>query len=130
MTNGGGEAKPTTAVVATIVWGVLLFPGLMGAALSVMFFDAPGSINNPAAWTNALIVVSFPVLCAISIGASWIVWMWRKQSATRAAAGAQLVAAALPLLPVGYFVVVLVVGTIGILFSGQPLGLHSTIIKH
>jgi hypothetical protein len=80
-------ARPTLPIVVTAVWGVLLLPGLLGAALSVMFFDAPGSMTNPAAWTNASIVVSFPVLCLLS-------------------------------------------GTIGVLTSGQPLGLHSTIIKH
>lgn len=89
-------------ILVTIIWGVLLLPGLLGAALSVMFFDAPGSMNNPAAWLNAGITTSGP----------------------------HIVVACLPLLPVAYFGVVLVAETAGVLFSGQPLGLHSTIIHH
>lgn len=121
--------KPTLAVIVTAVWGVLVLPGLLGAALSAMFFDAPGSMQNPAAWLNASIVVSFPILCLLSIGASWIVWSVRKRNPTRLASYAAIAAAALPLLPIAYFVSAMAIGTAGVLFSGQPLGLHSTIIK-
>ena len=124
-------SRPALAIVTTVIWGVLLIPGLIGAALSAMFFDAPGSMNNPAAWINALIVVSFPVLCVVSIAGTWIVWAaWRRRAPTRASGAAQIAVACLPLLPVAYFVGVTAVGTVGILLSGQPLGLHSTIIKH
>ena len=116
--------KPTIAIVVTAVWGTLLLPGLLGAALSVMFFDAPGSMNNPAAWFNALVVVSFPVLCLLSIAATWIVWR------TCAPRGAQIAAACLPLIPVVYVAGAMVVETAGVLLSGQPLGLHSTTISH
>lgn len=122
--------KPTLAVIVTAVWGVLLLPGLLGAALSPMSFDAPGSMDNPAAWMNALIVVSFPLLCLLSIGGSWLVWSVRRRNPTQTSSYAAIAAAALPLLPIAYFVVVMVIGTVGVLFSGQPLGLHSTIIKH
>jgi hypothetical protein len=122
--------RPTLAVVATAVWGVLAIPGLLGAALSPMFFDAPGSMNNPVAWINAAIVVSFPLLCLISIAGSWVVWALRKRSATKSTAVAQVVVACVPLLPVAYVFVALVVETAGVLLSGQPLGLHSTIIQH
>jgi hypothetical protein len=121
--------KPTLPVTVTAVWGVLLLPGLLGAALSPMFFDAPGSVDNPAAWLNALIVVSFPVLCLLSIGGSWLVWSARRRSPARTTRYAAIAAAALPLLPIGYFAVAMVIGTIGVLLSGQPLGLHSTIVK-
>jgi hypothetical protein len=121
--------RPTLPLVATVVWGVLLLPGLLGAALSPMFFDAPGSMNNPAAWTNALIVVSFPFLCLISIAGSWLAWSFRKR-ATTGTPHVSLAFALLPALPIAYVAIVLIVGTIGVLTSGQPLGLHSTIIKH
>jgi hypothetical protein len=121
--------KPTLAVIVTAVWGVLLLPGLLGAALSPMFFDAPGSMDNPAAWLNALIVVSFPVLCLLSIGGSWFVWSVRRRNPARLPSSAAIAAAALPLIPIAYFVVAMVISTAGVLFSGQPLGLHSTIIK-
>ncbi len=86
-------------------------------------------MENPAAWVNALIVVSFPVLCLISVGASWLVWALRKSLARRPSSLA-LVVAALPLLPIAYFTAALVIETAGVIASGQPLGLHSTIIKH
>jgi len=123
-------SRPTLAIIVTIVWGVLALPGLLGAALAPMFFDAPGSTNNPLAWINALIVVSFPVLCLLSIGATWLFWFARKGRApSHAASSMQVVLAALPLLPIAYIVVAMVVETAGVLLSGQPMGLHSTIIK-
>lgn len=120
---------PTLAIVVTAVWGALLLPGLLGAALSPMFFDAPGSMNNPAAWFNALIVVAFPFLCLLSIAGSWIVWLWRKRRPTRRWLGIQIVAACLPLVQILYVVGAMVVETAGVVVSGQPLGLHSTVIK-
>jgi hypothetical protein len=108
----------------------LLIPGLVGAALSPMFFDAPGSMNDPAAWINALIVVSFPCLCIAAIAGAWIVWFWLKQRPTRFASYAQIALAALPLIPVAYVVAALLLETVGVLMSGQPLGLHSTVIQH
>jgi len=123
-------SRPTLAVIVTVVWGVLALPGLLAAALSPMFFDAPGSMNNPIAWINALIVVSFPVLCFLSIGATWVFWLARKgRPPSRAASSAQVALACLPLLPVAYIVAAMVIETAGVLLSGQPMGLHSTIIK-
>jgi len=124
----GDRPRPAFPIVISCVWGVLLLPGLLGAVLSVMFFDAPGSMGNPAAWINALVVVSFPCLCVVSIAGSWIAWTRSKSAVTTTRA--QLTIAALPLLPVLYFVAVMAIGTIGILFSGQPLGLHSTVIQN
>lgn len=105
-------------------------PGLLGAALSPMFFDAPGSMSSPAAIANALIVVSFPVLCIISIAGSWIVWSVRKRSGAPSRPVAQIAVASLPLLPVVYVAAALAVGMVSVLLSGQPMGLHSTIIHH
>jgi hypothetical protein len=118
------------AVVVTIIWGVLIFPGLVGAALSPMFFDAPGSMNNPTAWINASIVVSFPCLCLLSIAGSWIFWRQDRRRPSRIWGQAQIAVAAIPLLPITYVVAALVVGMVGVLVSGQPLGLHSSVIKH
>lgn len=120
---------PTLAIVVTAVWGALLLPGLLGAALSPMFFDAPGSMNNPAAWFNALIAVAFPFLCLLSIAGSWVVWLSRKRRPTRRWFGTQIVAACLPLVPIVYVLGAMVVGTAGVVASGQPLGLHSTVIR-
>ena len=122
------EPKPTLAILATGIWGTLTVPGLIGAALSVMFFDAPGSMSNPAAYLNALVVISFPCLCIASIVASWILWTRNKHRPT-APAYVPLAAACLPLIPVAYVVLAMVFGTIGVLLSGQPLGLHTTVLK-
>jgi hypothetical protein len=77
------QPRPILAIVVTAVWGVLLFPGLLGAALSPMFFDAPGSMSNPVAIFNALVVVSFPILCIVSIVAVWMLWSLLTPAACR-----------------------------------------------
>lgn len=131
MARAPVKPRPTLAIVATLVWGVLAIPGLLGAALSPMFFDAPGSMGNPAAWTNAAIVVSFPLLCIVSIAGSWLIWAtWRQRDPTRASLTGQIAIACLPLLPVAYLAVAMIVEMIGVVLSGQPMGLHSTIISH
>lgn len=117
-------------VLASAIWGVLLFPGLLGALLSPMMFDAPGSANNPVAWMNALIIVSFPCLCILSIVIVWIVYARHKRRPTRGTMAGQLIAAGLPLLPILYVAIVMVVGMAGLLLSGQTPGLHSTVITH
>jgi hypothetical protein len=122
--------KSTLAVVASVVWGVMLLPGLLGAALSPMMFDAPGSTSNPAAYVNVAIVLSFPLLCLVSIAGSWIVWQMRKGRPTRGLARAQAVVFCLPLVPVAIVVATMAIDTIGVLASGQPMGLHSTIIRN
>ena len=124
-------SRPTLAIVASAVWGVLLIPGLLGAALSSMFFDAPGSMDNPVAWINAGIVVSFPLLCLVAIAGSWIAWATqRDRDASKASTVASIAVASLPLLPVAYVAVAMAVETIGVIASGQPMGLHSTVISH
>jgi hypothetical protein len=120
----------TFPIVVTAIWGALTLPGLLGAALAPMFFDAPGSMNNPAAWTNALIVVSFPVLCLLSIAGTWIVWSFPRRAPARFTSGVQIAVACLPLIPILYVVAAMAIAMVAVIVSGQPLGLHSTIIKH
>ena len=122
--------RPVAAVVATIVWGFFLFPGLVGAALSPMFFDAPGSMNDPIAYVNVAIVLSFPALCIISIAASWILWRRQKTRATHSISIAQIAAALLPSIPIVYVVGAMAIETLSVFLSGEPMGLHTTIIKH
>ena len=116
------------AIVVTIVWGVLTVPGVFAALFSVMFFDAPGSIDNPAAWLNALVVVSFPCLCVIAIVGTWILHAVRRSSDNPRLSIPQIGVACLPLLPVAYVALMMLIGTVGVVLSGQPLGLHSTVI--
>jgi hypothetical protein len=130
MNGSPANPSPLIPIFASAVWGVLLLPGLVGALLSPMMFDAPGSMDNPIAWINALIIVSFPCLCIVSIAAVWIVYARHKRKATRATTIGQLVAAGLPLLPILYVAIVLIVGWTGLILSGQSPGLHSTVIEH
>ncbi len=110
---------------------MLLIPGLLGAALAPMFFDAPGAMNNPVAWINAGIIVSFPFLCCAAIAGSWIVWAARRnREPSKTSTAATIAVAALPLLPIGYVAIALAIETIGVMANGQPMGLHSTIISH
>lgn len=130
MSGTPANQGPFVPILASAVWGVLLLPGLVGALLSPMMFDAPGSMNNPLAWINMLVIVSFPCLCIVSIAAVWIVYALHKSKPTRATMAGQLIAAGLPLLPILYFVIALVIGILLLLVSGQTPGLHSTVIQH
>jgi hypothetical protein len=38
---------PSLPIVITIVWGMLLIPGLFSVLFTPMLFDAPGSMANP-----------------------------------------------------------------------------------
>ena len=121
---------PVIPILASAIWGIAFVPGALGALLSPMMFDAPGSMNNPIAWINVLAIVSFPCLCIVSIAAAWIAYARYKSHPTRGAMAAQLVAAGLPLLPILYFVVAIVIGIAIAFFSGETPGLHSTVITH
>lgn len=127
--NATPAPGPIVPILASAIWGVLLLPGLLGALLSPMMFDAPGSTDNPVAWFNVLVIVSFPCLCIVSIIAVWLVYARHKTRPTRATTAGQLVAAGLPLLPILYVVAAMVFGMLWLLLSGQTPGLHSTVIR-
>ena len=116
---------PTLPLVVTFVWGTLIVPGLFSLLFTPMMFDAPGSMGNPTTYLIILLVASFPVLCAVSIAGSWILWNRQKRLPTRTSPIASIVLACLPLIPAA-IVIVDVFSTIGT----QPWGLHSTIIKN
>jgi len=101
------NAEPGIPIAATIAWGVLVWPGLLMALFTPMMFDAPGSESNPQAWLMAGVVVSFPLLCGLSIAGSWIAWRITRRAASRAGVIVQAVFACLPvvhvLLLVGFF---------------------------
>jgi hypothetical protein len=124
------DPGPAIPIIATVFWGIGLLPGLIGALLSPMMFDAPGSMNNPVAWIDAGIVVSFPLLCIVSIASVWILYARHKRRPTKATSTGQLVAAGLPFLPILYFVVVMLAGMIWLVLTGQTGGLHETVISH
>lgn len=100
-------------MLATAGWGLSAVASLLPLMFSVMLFDAPGSENNP--WLIALAggLASFPVLCVVSIAASWIIWVvTRNWPAERATTGRWLRvgAALLPLLSM----LVMVIAVVGL----------------
>jgi hypothetical protein len=101
VTNGSAH-RPILAILVTVVWGLLTVPGLVIALFGApMAFDAPGSAANPLVWAIVFGVISFPVLCIVSIAGSWIAWKMSGPSASsRAASGVRFVMACLPLIPV------------------------------
>lgn len=103
MTNLNAR-RPVLAIITTVVWGVLLVPGAAGALLSPMMFDAPGSMNDPQVIAAFVSVVSFPILCVVSIAASWIAWRVFRTSSSGASRAVPIALASLPLVPVVYFV--------------------------
>lgn len=60
-----------TLIIATIIFLLAIIPGIYAAMMSVMMFDAPGSTENPSIVAFFYSIVSFPVMCGLSL-ASWI----------------------------------------------------------
>jgi hypothetical protein len=108
--NGDQTERTTVAMVSTIVWGLLLIPGFIGALLSGMMFDSPGSVKDPSAYLMAALLVSFPILCIVSIAGSWIVWTTRRNF--KRAPAIQIAVACVPLIPGAVFVVVVAVAIV------------------
>src|SRR5215469_9512845 len=92
-------SRPTLPIVATIVWGLLIFPALVLAMFSPMMFDPPGSEKNAALWVGLWLILSIPVVCIVSIVASWIIWLKTKDSPSGGTRIWMLVSAGLPLVP-------------------------------
>lgn len=61
----------TIATLASVLWGALGTVGVVPALFSVMMFDAPGSTTNPATIASAASVMSFPLVCGISVSLCW-----------------------------------------------------------
>jgi len=63
-------------IVSTIVFALLITPGVWVSMMSVMLFDAPGSENNPYVLAFFYSIVSFPVLCVFSFS-SWVFYAFK-----------------------------------------------------
>jgi hypothetical protein len=105
--------RPILAIIVTVVWGILLVPGLLIALVGApMAFDAPGSDANPLVWAIVFGVVSFPFVCAVSIAGSWMAWKMSVPSpSSRAAASVRFVTACLPLIPLVLVVALMALST-------------------
>lgn len=60
--------------VATVIWIAGAVIGLLPALMTPMMFDAPGSLENPVTVTLALSIATFPVVCAVAVLLSWLVF--------------------------------------------------------
>ena len=93
------RVRPTIPIIATVLW----LPGAAASAfmslMSVMLFDAPGSENNP--WLLVAVggIVGTPVLCVVSVAASWVVFYVRRDKVGGGLA-LPLIVAALPLISI------------------------------
>ena len=70
-------------MLTTMFFTVTGVVGLLIAPIAFMSFDAPGSQYNPIAWMAALTILSYPILCFLTIIGGWILFALRKhRSAT------------------------------------------------
>ncbi|HEY4312372.1 MAG TPA: hypothetical protein VGN12_23185 [Pirellulales bacterium] len=65
------------ALCATFIWLPLGLAGMVPAAFSGFMFDAPGSEKNIALIILAISLITFPVVCAAAVIASWAA-LWSK----------------------------------------------------
>ena len=94
-------AKPVLPIVSTVVWGLALVPGGLMAMTSPMIFDSGASSRT---WMLFFAALAFPLLCIVSIAASWVLWGVMHGSSP-AARFWSIAAPALPLLPVAVLIV-------------------------
>ena len=98
---------PGLALIVSMVWGAGLMMGGAAAVMSPMMFDAPGSEKDPYVWKLFYCVVSFPVVCVLTIAGSWIAYAFLRHSRTPFARVFPIVLACLPLIPIAAFAVLI-----------------------
>lgn len=65
-------------ILATVIYGLLLFPVALMILFSPMMFDAPGSTSNPYIWILLVTILVYPLVAFASMLFAWI--MYRKQN--------------------------------------------------
>jgi len=78
-------------IAATVLFAIGGLLSLLPAMMSGMMFDAPGSERNPATIAIFVSVISFPVVCVLSILVSWILYRCGRLEAALLASAAPLV---------------------------------------
>jgi hypothetical protein len=86
----------------TLLWGALAVASVFPVMMSPMLFD---SGESALAWGMFAAILAFPILCACSIVASWVLWIGRRDAAARRR-WLPLAAACLPLAPVAVLALV------------------------
>lgn len=80
LKNGNKKLTLAALVISTVVFGLLLIPGLWISAFSFMLFDAPGTSESPFVISLFISIISFPVLALFSFS-SWIFFFYKKYKA-------------------------------------------------
>ncbi|MBQ0735659.1 hypothetical protein [Aquimarina celericrescens] len=65
-------------IVASIIFGILIFPSLPMVMMSAMMFDSPGSQDSLPTIILVISMVAYPVVTCISIIAAWILFVKKK----------------------------------------------------
>ncbi len=64
----------TLVIVLNILWTLALIPSCMGAMMSPMLFDAPGSDSNKVLWMIFWSTAALPLIILGSQIGSWILF--------------------------------------------------------
>jgi hypothetical protein len=64
----------TLVIVLNILWTLALIPSCMGAMMSPMLFDAPGSDSNKVLWMIFWSTAALPLIIIASQIGSWIIF--------------------------------------------------------
>lgn len=82
-----------TLILTSVLFGLLIIPGVGVIMISPMVFDAPESQRNPKVLPFVIALVSYPVIAFLSIIGSWILYKLKRYKAA-------ILVSLLPLLPV------------------------------
>lgn len=70
-----------TLILTSVIFGMLLIPGLGAMRVLPVVFDAPESAKNPRLIAFAIALLSYPVLALVSIIGSWTLYAWKRYGA-------------------------------------------------
>lgn len=64
----------STVLTINVIFLIILIPSILGALMSPMMFDAPGSEKSKKTWTLVCSLASLPLLIIIAQIISWIAY--------------------------------------------------------
>src|ERR1041384_2119875 len=68
-------------ILTSVIFGLLLIPGIGAVMISPMVFDAPDAGKNPRLVAFTASLVAYPFLTAASILASWVLYALKRYRA-------------------------------------------------
>jgi hypothetical protein len=63
-----------TLLLTSVLFGLLMIPGVGAVMISPMVFESPASNENPTLVAFTVALVSYPVLALLSIPGSWVAY--------------------------------------------------------